>query len=167
MYVLGNEKILNDFSIAVVGARVCSISGKNLAREISRQISEQNINIISGLAVGIDASSHEGCLDAKGKTIAVLGGGVNMIYPKENMRLYEKILKNDGAIISEQLPNEPPRSICLHNRNRIIAALADGLVVIEARERSGSLVTAKYAKELEKKIFVVPGNIEDDKYKRE
>lgn len=167
LYVLGNEKILNDFSIGIVGARKCSRSGKELARNISKQLTRCNINIISGLAIGIDAASHEGCLDEEGKTIAVLGGGVNKIYPKENIELYEKIIKKGGAIISEQLPNEPPTSICLHNRNRIIAALSDGLVVIEAREKSGSLVTAKYAKKLNKKIFAIPGNIEDDNYKRQ
>lgn len=166
IYVLGNEKILNEFSLAVVGARKCSNFGREFANKISKELTAHGINIISGLASGIDTASHEGSIEANGKTIAVLGGGVNMIYPKENTKLYEKILENDGVIISEQMPNTPTMNYYLHNRNRIIAALASGIIIIEAREKSGSLITANYAKKLSKKIFVVPGSLEDDNYIR-
>lgn len=165
LYVLGNEKILNDFSIAIVGARNCSYDGKKFSRKISYELAQRGINIVSGLALGIDSASHQGCLEAKGKTIAVLGGGVKTIYPKENLKLYEQIIDEGGAIISEQLPYDPPISIRLRNRNRIISAISDGVIVIEARERSGSLVTARWAKKLNKKIFVIPGSISDYNYK--
>lgn len=165
LYVAGNEKILNDFGLAIIGARKCSYEGKDIARQISRDLTSYDISIISGLAVGIDSIAQETCVDCNGKTIAVLGCGFFNLYPKENISLFHKIIERGGAIISEYPPNEYPSKLKFHNRNRIIAALSSGVIVIEARERSGSLVTVKFAKELNKNIFVVPGSIENENYR--
>ncbi len=160
LYVMGNEKILNEFSIAIVGSRKCSRESAELARMIAEDLCEStDVAIISGFAVGVDTMAHLGAINKKGKTIAVLGGGFNYIYPKTNIPLINKIIDAGGAIISEYMPNDIPNKIFFHNRNRIIAALSSGIVVIEAKDRSGSLVTARYGKKFDKKIFVVPGDL--------
>lgn len=164
LYVCGNEKILNDFSIAVIGARRCTLEGRIIAQNITRELASNRINIISGLASGIDGVAHKSCIDAKGKTIAVLGSGVYNSCPKENRKLYDEIINNGGAIISEYFPDETPNKAKFHKRNRIIAALAKAVVVIEAKEKSGSFVTVQYAKKLNKEVFVVPGGVNDLNY---
>ena len=111
LFVMGNEKILNDFSIAVIGARKCTIEGRIIAEDISKELTKANINIISGLALGIDSIAHETCVKNNGKTIAVLGGGFYNLYPKENKKLVNEIIDTGGVVISEYPPDEVPRGL--------------------------------------------------------
>lgn len=161
IFVLGNEKILNDFSIAIVGARKASYESKAIAKTIAEDIATSDVAVVSGLAIGIDSEAHAGASKAQGKTIAVLGNGLDKIYPKENQKIAMQIVENGGAIISEQFPGVDPLPINLNKRNRLISALAEGVLIIEAKRKSGSLITAEYAKKQEKKLFVIPGNIND------
>lgn len=158
LYAAGNIELLNEFSLAIVGARKCEEESFNFALEISQKFGERGIVVISGLAVGIDTAAHEGTLNKKGKTIAVLGSGFNEIYPKGNALLCEKIIENNGLIISEYEPDMAPLKANFIQRNRIIAALACGVIVVEASEKSGSISTAKAAIKLKKQLFAVPGD---------
>ena len=156
IYVLGNSKILNNFSIAIVGCRLCSEYGKKMAQSIAYNLSKYNINVISGLALGIDTNAHKGSLMSIGKTIAVLGNGLDMIYPMQNIDLANKIIESGGAIISEYPVGVRPNKENFPARNRIISALSDGVVVIEAKEKSGSFITVECALEQGKDIFAIP-----------
>lgn len=156
LYVLGNEKILNNFGLAIIGCRQCSDYGKKIAKEISFKLAKQGINIISGMAKGIDSFSHMGCMVAGGKTIAVLGSGFNYVYPKENLELFREIIKNDGVVVTEYSPDTKPLGTNFPHRNRIISGLSEGVIVIEASKRSGTLITVDYALEQGKEIFAVP-----------
>jgi DNA processing protein len=164
IYVMGNEKILNDYMISVVGARDCSFESIKIAKEISEGISKLNKIIVSGFAKGIDSVAHNESVKNNSKTVAVIGSGLERIYPKQNSYLIDSIIENDGAIISEHSPSESPQRYYFSLRNRIIAALSNVLVVIQAREKSGSLITVKYAEELMRPILVVPGAVEDCGY---
>ena len=159
LYILGNYKILNDLGIAMVGSRNCTKYGEQTAKSLAHNLAKYNINVISGMARGIDSASHIGCIMGKGKTIAVLGSGFNHIYPKENMQLFNKILESGGAIITEYEPDTIPDKKNFPRRNRIISGLSQAVVVVEAAERSGSLITAELALEEGKDVFAVPGNI--------
>lgn len=159
IYILGDEKILNDFSIAIVGCRLCSEYGKKMAQSIAYNLAKYQINVISGLALGIDTNAHIGCLMNKGKTIAVLGNGLDMIYPTENIEIADEIIKNGGAIISEYPIGVRPKKENFPERNRIISGLSNGVVVIEAKEKSGSFITVECALNQGKDVFAVPGNI--------
>ena len=156
LYVRGNKKILNGHNIAMIGCRECSEYGKTIAKKFSYEIAKQNINIVSGLAKGIDEYSHLGCVLAKGKTIAVLGNGVDIIYPKENRYLIDKILKNDGAIISEFPLGTKPEKMNFPLRNRIISGLSKKIIVVEAKKKSGTLITVDFALEQGRDVLVVP-----------
>ncbi len=160
LYVIGNEKLLNKKSIAIVGSRDCTNYGAKYAERFAEQISKENICIVSGMAIGIDTCAHIGALKEKGNTIAVLGCGFNHIYPEENTELFNKIIENNGCVISEYPPEIEADLSKFPLRNRIISALSMGVLVVEAKHRSGSTVTAKYAKEQEKKVFCIPGNID-------
>lgn len=160
LYVIGNEKLLCKKAIGIVGARESTGYGEKCARIFAREISKANICIVSGMAIGIDTAAHEGAIREKGSTIAVLGCGFNKIYPKENIDLFNDILKKGGCIISEYSPNTEANLSTFPKRNRIISGLSNGILVVEAMHRSGSLITAKYAKEQNKKIFCIPGNID-------
>lgn len=159
LYVMGNEKILNEKGIAIIGCRKPSKYGIEIAYKFAYGLSKKGINVISGLARGIDSYSHLGAVHAKGKTIAVLGSGLNNIYPGENKKLCLEIVKNGGAIITEYEPKEKPLEMHFPTRNRIISALSDGILVIEAKKRSGTLITVDYGLDQGKEIFVIPGNI--------
>ena len=165
LYVLGNSEILNKTGIAIVGTRKATEYGKSVATEISKNLSRENINIISGLALGIDTCAHLGNLQAariykeSGKTIAVLGSGIDEIYPKENIELARKIIKSGGCIISEYLLGTKPQKQHFPERNRIISGLSDGVFVVEAKEKSGALITADFALEQGKDVFALPGDI--------
>lgn len=159
LYCLGNLELLNHKSIAVIGSRNYSNYGKRAAIEFSYNLAKENICIVSGMARGIDSFAHEATLKSKGKTIAVLGSGLDVIYPKENIKLYEDIIKNDGLIISEYLLGTPPRKQNFPARNRIISGLSDGVLVIEARKNSGTNITVDFALEQGKDVFVIPGDI--------
>lgn len=159
IYVIGNQELLYKNSIAIVGSRECTCYGAKYAQEFAKKISKKEICIVSGMAIGIDAAAHKGAFKEIGKTIAVLGAGFNNIYPKENLDLFKKILQNDGCIISEYSPETEVDLSRFPHRNRIISGLSMGVLVVEAKHRSGSTVTAKYAKEQEKPIFCIPSNI--------
>ena len=159
LYANGNLNLLNHKSIAIVGCRLCSVYGKIITKKLAYNLSEKNITIISGMARGIDTYAHIGALEAKGRTIAVLGSGIDVIYPKENERLYYEIIKNNGLIISEYIIGTKPIPINFPKRNRIISALSSGVLVTEAKIRSGSFITVDFALEQGKEIFAVPGNI--------
>ena len=161
IYVLGNKEILKQKGIAIVGARKATEYGKKVAFNFSKELSANGINIISGLALGIDTYAHLGTLqqESKGKTIAVLGSGLDVIYPKYNIALAKEILKRGGCIISEYPLGTKPEKLHFPQRNRIISGLSKGVLVVEAGENSGSLITADLALEQGKDVFSVPGDI--------
>ena len=147
-------------SVAIVGARGRSAYGCEVAKVLAAALSRQGIQIISGMARGIDRDAHMGCLEAGGNTYAVLGSGADTCYPKENRFLYDKI-KVSGGIISELMPGTDPQKMFFPMRNRIISALSDIVVIVEAKKRSGSLITADFAMEQGKDVYVIPGRITD------
>lgn len=159
LYVLGNEKILNETAIAIVGSRNCTKYGAQNAYKFAYEIAKRNICVISGLARGVDAYSHKGAVLAKGKTIAVLGCGLDVIYPSENFELYKKIVQAGGTIITEYPLGTKPKRYNFPERNRIISGLSEKILVIEAKERSGALITVDYALEQGKDVYAIPGNI--------
>lgn len=159
LFCLGNLELMNAKSIAIIGSRDYSNYGERAAKDFSYNLAKNNICIISGLAKGIDSFAHEACLVAGGKTIAVLGSGLDVIYPKENLGLFNKIILNDGLVVSEYPLGTKPQKQNFPARNRIISGLSDGILVIEAKEKSGTNITVDFALEQGKDVFVVPGNI--------
>ncbi len=159
LYMKGDISNLNNESAAIVGSRNCSLYGKKNASFFSYELAKRNVNIVSGLAKGIDAVAHFNAIKAKGKTIAVIGNGMDDIYPKENLKLAEKILENDGLIISEYIIGTKPEKQNFPKRNRIISGISDAVIVVEASKKSGALITANYGIEQGKEIWAIPGNI--------
>lgn len=162
LFVRGHPHLLNKRAIAVVGSRNASINGRRMATDISRALGEAGYLVVSGMARGIDTAAHDGAL-ATG-TLAVLGGGVDVIYPRENTNLYGALL-NGGAICSEIPCGTVPQARHFPMRNRIISGIARGIVVIEAGARSGSLITARMALEQNREVFAVPGPPQDARVK--
>jgi DNA processing protein len=148
-------------TVGMVGARACTNYGRNMAKMLGEELSSNHIQIISGLARGIDTYSMIGAISGKTPTFAVLGSGVDVCYPIENIELYEEILNNGGGIISEFIPGSSPLQWHFPVRNRIISGLSDKVAVIEAREKSGSLITVEYALEQGKDVWAVPGRVGD------
>lgn len=161
LYIQGNLELLNNPIISIIGSRSCSQNGKNIARKFAYELSQCGVTIASGLAEGIDTISHLYSYSEKGKTIAVLGNGFNHIFPEENIGLYEKILNNDGLVISEYPPDTKARSKYFLERNRIVSGISSGVLVVEAAYRSGTSVTAKLARSQGKKVFALPHEIWD------
>lgn len=190
LYIRGNKEILNGKNIGIVGCRECTDYGKKAAKYFAYNLSkEKSVNIVSGLAKGVDSYAHWGSVGANiecestkncgkkqescgkinddcgklkndsGKTIAILGNGLDMIYPKENIELANEIIRSGGAIISEYPCGTKPDKMNFPARNRIISGLSKGIIVIEAKEKSGTLITVDFALEQGKDVFVVPGNI--------
>lgn len=157
LYVLGNKNLLYQKGIAIVGSRDATQYGKKVAYNLAKELSQNGIVIISGLALGIDSYAHIGAL--KGGTIAVLGSGIDTIYPKENIELAREIVRNNGCIISEYAMGMKPERLHFPQRNRIISGLSDGVVVVEASKKSGALITADFALEQGKEVFAVPGDV--------
>ncbi len=151
----GNFNLLN---IAIVGARKASFYGREVAKKLGSELSIRGITIVSGMARGIDSSGHKGAIRVKGNTIAVLASGIDYIYPPENNKLYRKIQEN-GLIVSEFPPGVKPISAYFPRRNRIISGLSQGVIVVEAAYKSGSLITVDFALEQGRDVFAVPGNI--------
>jgi len=155
-------KILSEENrFAVIGTRKCSIYGKQAVLEIAADLAEEGLVIVSGLAPGIDTFAHKAAVERKKRTIAVLGTGLDekSIYPKENISLARKIVELGGLLISEYPPGTPGSRFTFPQRNRIISGLCLGLLVIEAKEKSGSLITANYAFSQKRKVFALPGSI--------
>ncbi|MDO4519621.1 MAG: DNA-processing protein DprA [Eubacteriales bacterium] len=148
-------------TVAIVGARMCSSYGRIQAFEFAKVFSNAGVQVISGLAYGIDAEAHKGALEGKTPTFAVLGCGPETCYPSANKALYHRILHQNGGIISEYPPGTPALPHHFPIRNRIISALADVVLVIEAKDKSGSLITANYAMEQGKSVYALPGSIND------
>lgn len=162
LYVLGNADILNDIIFTgMVGARRSDSYGIRMAETIAAEIGQTGVGIISGGAIGIDAASHRGALRAKAPTVAVLGSGLDKLYPKENIKLFQDIIENGGAVVSEYPFGMEPLAGNFPRRNRIIAGLSTALVVVRAAKRSGSLITASQALNEGVTVFSVPGNIDD------
>lgn len=160
LYVKG-EISQNENCFAVVGTRMCSSYGKEIALEIAGNLAESGLTIVSGLAPGIDTFCHISTLERKGKTIAVLGTGIDekSVYPQSNLKLAGKILQSGGALISEYPPGTPGSKFSFPQRNRIISGLSIGTLVIEAKQKSGALITANWAEKQNRKIFAVPGSV--------
>ncbi len=160
LYYIGQFPIKEKKGVAIVGARGKSAYGGSVARILGHELGKRNIAVISGMALGIDTDGHMGALEVEGRTYAVLGCGVDICYPKQNQFLYEQITER-GAIISEYPPGTQPKSVFFPARNRIISGLADCVVVVEAKQKSGSLITADFAMEQGKDVYAVPGRIFD------
>lgn len=162
LYAKGNLKLLkeND-TLSVVGTRRCTNYGREVTKEFCKTFAHKGLVIISGLADGIDTIAHETALEYMGKTIAVIGSGFNHIYPTTNTALVEKIIDNNGLILTEYEAGETPQAFHFPARNRIIAGLSRGVLIVEAPLRSGALITKEYALECNREIFVVPGRIND------
>ncbi len=160
LYVRGSLPREDELLIAAVGARKCTNRGCSVTHSLCRGIAFSGVSVISGMARGIDSAAHYGCLDGFGRTYAVLGCGVDICYPRQNIELFEQIPQH-GGLISEFPPGTQPRSWRFPVRNRIIAALSQGILVVEARRQSGSLITVEKGLEMGKEIFAVPGRIDD------
>jgi DNA processing protein len=160
LYVRGEwEASLDAPSVAIVGSRRCSTYGQNVASMLARDLAARGVTIISGLARGIDAAAHRGALEAGGRTVGVLGTGVDEIYPRDHKKLAEEILARGGALVSQFPLGTPPIPENFPYRNRIISGLSLGTVLVEAAENSGSLITARLAMEQNREVFAVPGNV--------
>lgn len=158
LYYRGDISLCRKLCLAVVGARKATPYGKWAAYNIAKRAAEHGIVIVSGMAAGIDSCGHRGALDAGGKTIAVLGCGVDICYPAQNKELMEQIAAK-GLILSEYPPGSPPLTFQFPLRNRIISGLSQGVVIAEASLNSGSLITADYALNQGREVYAVPGNI--------
>jgi DNA processing protein len=160
LYVKGAwSECLERPCVALVGSRRCSTYGQNAALMMSRELAQRGVTIVSGLARGIDASAHRGALEAAGRTVAVMGTGLDQIYPRDHKKLADDILKRGGALVTQFPLGTPPVSENFPYRNRVISGLSLGVLVVEAAENSGSLITARLAMEQNREVFAVPGNI--------
>lgn len=162
IFGIGELELLQKPAVAIVGTRSPTSYGRYAAEVLAKELTEYGLTIVSGLAKGVDRLAHEGALKAVGKTVAVLGCGVDVIYPLENMKLYQQIIKQ-GLIISEYPPGTKAHPGFFPQRNRIISGMAYGTIVVEAAERSGSLITAQAALEQAREVFAVPGPINSKK----
>ena len=158
LHAAGDRTLLARTSIAMVGSRRASPYGLNAAAHLARQLAAAGVVIVSGLARGIDAAAHQAALDAGGTTIAVLGTGIDVVYPRSNRALYRRIAER-GLVLSELPPGTPPKPEHFPIRNRLISGISNGTVIVEATSRSGSLITARMAAEQNRDVFAVPGSI--------
>src|ERR687893_1063111 len=160
LYVRGAwEACLEAPCVAVVGSRRCSTYGQNVSLMLGRDLAARGVTVVSGLARGIDAAAHRGALEASGRTVAVLGTGVDEVYPRDHRKLADEILAGGGAIVSQFPLGTPPIPENFPYRNRIISGLSLGTVLVEAAENSGSLITARLAMEQNREVYAVPGNV--------
>jgi DNA processing protein len=158
LYVRGDPQVLNLPSLSIVGTRRPTLYGTQMAQRLGRDLAARGLVIVSGLARGIDAIGHQGAMDANGRGIGILGTGIDVCYPKENKKLYEKVLER-GAIVSEFPLRTHPAPENFPVRNRIVAGMPLGVVVVEGAQYSGSLITARLAMEFGREVFGVPGNV--------
>jgi DNA processing protein len=158
LYLRGEFHSDDEFAVAVVGTRRVTAYGRQVAEEVSRMLARNGITVVSGLARGVDALAHQAALSTGGRTLAILGSGVDRVYPSEHRGLAERIISN-GAIISDYAPGTPPDASNFPPRNRLISGLALAVVIIEAGQTSGALITAAFAADQGREVFAVPGNI--------
>jgi DNA processing protein len=158
LYVRGDAKVLSQYAVAIVGTRRPTAYGSQVAHRLAHDLAERQLVIVSGMARGVDSAAHHGALEAKGKTVAVFGSGADVIYPRENRQLAEKIMEA-GAVVSEFPLGTAPTPENFPIRNRIISGLSLGVMVVEAAEYSGSLITARLALDQNREVFAVPGNV--------
>jgi DNA processing protein len=158
LYAAGRLELLQQPTIAIVGSRNASVHGMRNAKAFARALSSTGVCVVSGLALGIDAAAHEAALGERGSTVAVLGAGIDVVYPRRNARLFDQITR-DGLILSEFPLGTPPIATNFPRRNRIISGLVRGCLVVEAAMASGSLITARLAAEMGRDVFAVPGSI--------
>lgn len=163
LYIKGTP-LSKQKKVAIVGTRKATTNGLRIAREFAKTISEQQVAIVSGLALGIDGAAHEGALDVNGITIAVLARGLDEVYPRQHEQLAKKIITQGGTLISEYPIGMPPLPHMFLERNRIVAGLCEAIVIIEAPKRSGTLATARFAVEQNREVFVIPGPIHAPQY---
>jgi len=163
LFMRGNRALLDKRlnRIALVGARRCSLYGRNVARMLGKELGKYSTIIVSGGARGIDTHGHEGLLTSQGYGIVVMGCGLDIVYPRENTKLFDRILQNNGLLVSEYPPGTPPSAKHFPARNRIISCLSRGVIVVEAKASSGSLITADMAVSEGRDVFVVPCNLLD------
>lgn len=159
LYIEGDEKILEMPCVTVIGSRNMTDYGRDVTREIVKELVLAGICIVSGLAIGIDSVAHNCCLENGGKTVAVLGSGINKVFPAENRGLFKDIIKSGGCVVSEYEPNTIAQKRFFPERNRIVSGLSLATVVIEATYRSGTSITAKCALEQGRKLFCIPNSI--------
>lgn len=157
LYCAGRKEVLKEAAVAIVGARKPTPYGRAVAEKLAADLAGCGLIVVSGMAAGIDSIAHWGALGS-GRTIAVLGSGLDNIYPRENRKLFEKIIEN-GAVVSEFPPDSPPLAFHFPLRNRVISGLSVALVVVEANRRSGSLISARFALEQNREVMAVPGNV--------
>lgn len=160
IFYRGKLPLAEEFRVAIVGARMCSEYGRSMAREIARELAAHDVPVVSGMARGIDAAGHRGVLDSGGDTYAVFGCGVDVCYPNYHKQLYYEITQH-GGLLSEYLPGVRPLAYHFPQRNRLISALSDVVLIIEAKEKSGSLITADFALEQGKDVYALPGRVTD------
>lgn len=159
LFLRGSLELLDRPSIAIVGSRRATATGRRTAERLGRELSAAGVTVVSGMALGIDGAAHRGALEGRGGTVAVLGSGPDRSYPKAHSRLFEEILER-GLIVSEFPPGEPAQPFHFPRRNRILAALSAGVVVVQAARRSGALITVEHALDLGREVFAVPGSVE-------
>ena len=159
LYLRGNRDVLHIPQIALVGARRATTTGLDNARVFAAELAAAGFGITSGLALGVDAAAHRGALQAGGTTLAVLGSGVDRLYPRRNATLGQEIIDNGGAVLSELPLGSAPEAANFPRRNRIISGLSLGVLLVEAAQRSGSLITARLALEQNREVFAIPGSI--------
>jgi DNA processing protein len=162
VYILGKPELLQLECVAMVGSRAATSYGRRIARRIAADLAVSGVCVVSGLALGIDGEAHGGALGVGGATVAVLGCGLDVVYPRTNRRLYEQI-RTEGLLVSEYPLATPPEPFRFPARNRIIAGLSRGIVVVEASRKSGSLITVQYGLEAGREIFAVPGQVDSGK----
>ena len=158
LYYKGTITVQDDLAVAIVGTRNVTSYGKQITQDTADYLAQSGVTVVSGLARGVDGLAHQAAIEAGGRTIAVLGSGVDIIYPPEHRRLAERI-KEHGAIVSDYAPGTKPDGINFPPRNRIISGLSRATIVIEAGEKSGALITAKFAVEQNREVFAVPGSV--------
>lgn len=161
LFVIGDPQLLSQPQVAIVGSRRASRSALDITTEFAEQLSINGVTVTSGMAIGIDGKAHTGALRGAGGTIAVLGTGVDVIYPKRHSNLYHDISKGNGCVISEFALGTGVKRFHFPRRNRLIAALSLGTLVVEAQQKSGSMITARQAADLGRDVFAVPGNIKN------
>ncbi len=158
LYLRDNLQPEDEWAVAIVGTRGITAYGRQVTAEIASVLARRGVTVISGLARGVDAEAHKAALNAGGRTLAVLGSGVDQIYPPEHRQLADQIIAS-GALMSDYAPGTPPDGVNFPPRNRIISGLSMAVIVIEAGERSGALITAEFAADQGREVFAVPGNI--------